>query len=65
MFLLLFADGGGVSAPAEEPGCEVDGHGKDDGGVVLGRDAVQGLEITELEIHSEVRETLAEIENTG
>ncbi len=29
---------------------EVDGHGEDDGGVVLSRDAVQRLEIAELEI---------------
>lgn len=27
---------------------DVHGHGKDDGGVVLGSDAVQGLEIAEL-----------------
>ena len=29
---------------------DVHGHGQDDGGVVLGGDAVKGLEITELEI---------------
>ncbi len=29
---------------------EVDGHGEDDGGVVLSRDAVQRLEIAELEM---------------
>ena len=28
---------------------DVDWHGEDDGGVVLGRDGAQGLEITQLE----------------
>jgi hypothetical protein len=27
---------------------KVDGHRKDDGGIVLGRDAVQGLQVTKL-----------------
>ena len=35
--------------PAEEARREVDGHGEDDGGIVLGRDAVQRLEIAELQ----------------
>ena len=35
--------------PAEESRREVDRHGEDDGGVVLGRDAVQRLEIAQLQ----------------
>ena len=42
-------DGAGRLAGPDEVVHDVHGHGEDDGGVVLGRDAVQGLEIAELE----------------
>ena len=41
-------DGAGRLAGPDEVVHDVHGHGEDDGGVVLGGDAVQGLQVAEL-----------------
>ena len=46
LFFFLFCRRG---RPAKESRRQVDGHGEYDGRVVLGRDAVQRLEIAELQ----------------
>lgn len=44
----LIVDGGGRATAKKGPGEHTDGHGENDGGVVLGGNAVQRLEIPQL-----------------
>ena len=34
----------------------IDGHGEDDGGVVLGRDCGEGLQVSAIQTHDDIRE---------
>ena len=35
---------------------DVDGHGEDDGGVVLGRDCGEGLQVSAIQTHDDIRD---------
>ena len=44
---------------------DVDGHGEDDGGVVLGRDCGEGLQVSAIQTHDDIRENTMMVNYIG